>query len=137
MDNPIPGVIVEDGAGIAVLFLAGYIALFLFLRFLVVKHGMSWNIFMEGFLVFLLADRFWALLSDECYRLTMEPDAYRKVWLMQVGVLLVLILLGLVILYKRKGKKERGTFLLFAGMMILGMAGYQTGRNFLFGWWSL
>ena len=132
MHEVMPGVILEDTAGIVVLFWAGYAALFLFLRYLVAKKGKSRLVYVEGILVCLLADRFLALLCDEWYRLTMDRDVYMKIWPVQAGVLAVLVLSGLAILYYRREKGERGTCLCFLGNLFLGMAVYLLLRSRIF-----
>lgn len=58
--------------GVALLFCLGYILLFLFLKHLIRKRGVTRWILLEGVLICLLTNRFLALYSGECWRLTME-----------------------------------------------------------------
>ena len=119
MHEVMPGVILEDTAGIVVLFWAGYAALFLFLRYLVAKKGKSRLVYVEGILVCLLADRFLALLCDEWYRLTMDRDVYMKIWPVQTEVLADLLFpFGHSVL--QEGKGGTGNLFMFFGQSFFG-----------------
>ncbi len=78
--NPLPGVYLEEWSGVALLVWTGYVLLFLFLRRLIRTRGASRWILAEGVLICFLADRFLALYSGECWRLTMEWDFYIRRW---------------------------------------------------------
>lgn len=132
MDNPIPGLILEESAGISILFFSGYLALFLCLLHQVKKKGKTPNIFFEGFLACLLADRFLALYSGECFRLTKEWDYYIREWTVCVCLLAVLLVLGGFLLHLRKGKKESVTALLFLGSMILSLLLYNVLTDIIY-----
>lgn len=105
--NPFPGIYLEEGFLVPLLVWLGYVILFLFLKRLIRTKGASRWILAEGMLVCLLADRFLALYSGECWRLTMEWDFYIRRWLAHVILLTVQILAGAAVLRWCKRKQDR------------------------------
>lgn len=99
MYNPVPGVYIEEGAWLVLLFWVGYVLLFVQLRRLIRERGMSRWILLEGLFLCLLADRFLALYSEECYRLTMEWEPYIRRWRCHVCLLSMQILAGAAVLH--------------------------------------
>lgn len=105
--NPLPGIYLEEWSVVALLVWSGYVILFLFLKHLIRTKGVSRWILVEGMLVCLLADRFLALYSGECWRLTMEWDFYIRRWLAYVILLTVQILAGAAVLHRCKRRQDR------------------------------
>ncbi len=119
--NPLPGVYLEEWSGVALLVWTGYVLLFLFLRRLIQTRGVSRWILAEGVLICFLADRFLALYSGECWRLTMEWDFYIRRWRAYVILLTVQILAGGAVLRwcRRKwGRRIGFGCILGAGLLI-------------------
>ncbi len=118
MNEVFPGIYIEEWTGVALLFWLGYILLFLFLRHLIRKRGVTRWILLEGVLICLLADRFLALYSGECWRLTMEWEFYIRRWRGCVLVLIAQIFAGAAVLYWCKKRWSRG--ISFLGILLAG-----------------
>lgn len=107
VDNPIPGIYIEETAGVVLLFWFGYILLFFFLRHLIRSGTMSRWILPEGIWICLLADRFLAIYVGECYRLTMEWEPYFRRWQFCVFMLILQIAAGAAALRWCKQRRSR------------------------------